>query len=180
MDAREEDFALGVDDPEFLGWHRLEKGLWADGTTEGLGPIAVGLRNDVAELKQRLDELDIEPRVMARGAGELIEEVAQSKLTGEEDRYSEADLWSIEANVAGSKKIVDILRPTLETVDAAWLERADAAFADVDEVIAKYREGDGFKVFSEISEDDLKALQARMAGLSEVLAALPGILGLEA
>ena len=153
MDAREEDFALGVDDPEFLGWHRLEKGLWADGTTDGLGPIAVGLRDDVAELKQRLDELDIEPRVMARGAGELIEEVAQSKLTGEEDRYSEADLWSIEANVAGSKKIVDILRPTLETVDAAWLERADAAFADVDEVIAKYREGDGFQVFSEISED---------------------------
>ena len=83
---------------------------------------------------------------MARGAGELIEEVAQSKLTGEEDRYSEADLWSIEANVAGSKKIVDILRPTLETVDAAWLERADAAFADVDEVIAKYRDGDGFTV----------------------------------
>ena len=180
MDAREEDFALGVEDPEFLGWHRLEKGLWADGTTDGLAPIAVGLRDDVTELKQRLDELDIEPRVMARGAGELIEEVAQSKLTGEEDRYSEADLWSIEANVAGSKKIVDILRPTLETVDAAWLERADAAFADVDEVIAKYRDGDGFKSFSEISDVDLKALQARMAGLSEVLAALPGILGLEA
>ena len=34
----------------------------------------------------------IEPRVIARGAGELIEEVAQSKLTGEEDRYSQADL----------------------------------------------------------------------------------------
>lgn len=180
MDAREEDFALDVDDPEFVGWHRLEKGLWADATTDGLSPVAVGLRNDVNELKQRLDELDIEPRVMARGAGELIEEVAQSKLTGEEDRYSEADLWSIEANVAGSKKIVDILRPTLETVDAAWLERADAAFADVDEVIAKYRDGDGFLVFSQISEDDLKALQARMAGLSEVLAELPGILGLEA
>jgi iron uptake system component EfeO len=180
MDAREEDFALGVDDPEFVGWHRLEKGLWADESTDGLGPIAVGLRTDVAELKQRLDELDIEPRVMARGAGELIEEVAQSKLTGEEDRYSEADLWSIEANVAGSKKIVDILRPTLETVDAAWLGRADAAFADVDEVIDKYRDGEGFKLFSEISEDDLKALQARMAGLSEVLAELPGLLGLEA
>ena len=113
MDAREEAFALGVEDPEFLGWHRLEKGLWADGTTDGLAPIAVGLRDDVTELKQRLDELDIEPRVMARGAGELIEEVAQSKLTGEEDRYSEADLWSIEASVAGSKKIVDILRAPL-------------------------------------------------------------------
>ena len=44
MDAREEDFAGGVDDPEFLGWHRLEKGLWADDTTDGLGEIAAGLR----------------------------------------------------------------------------------------------------------------------------------------
>jgi iron uptake system component EfeO len=180
MDAREEDFAGGVDDPEFLGWHRLEKGLWDDATTDGLAPIAAGLRDDVAELKTRLDKLDIEPRVMARGAGELIEEVAQSKLTGEEDRYSQADLYSIEANVAGSKKIVDILRLTLETVDADWLARADAAFADVDETIAKYRDGDGFAAFSEISESDLKAMQARMAGLSEVLSELPGLLGLEA
>ena len=45
MDAREEDFAGGVDDPEFLGWHRLEKGLWADGTTDGLAEIAAGLRD---------------------------------------------------------------------------------------------------------------------------------------
>ena len=113
MDAREEDFAGGVDDPEFLGWHRLEKGLWADATTEGLAPIASGLRADATELETRLKAMVIEPRVIARGAGELIEEVAQSKLTGEEDRYSQADLWSISANVAGSQKIVEILRPTL-------------------------------------------------------------------
>ena len=34
--------------------------------------------------------------------------------------------------------------------------------------------------FSAISEDDLKALQARMAKLSEVLGELPGRLGLAA
>ena len=104
MDAREEDFAGGVDDPEFLGWHRLEKGLWADGTTDGLAPIASGLAADAADLETRLKAMVIEPRVIARGAGELIEEVAQSKLTGEEDRYSQADLWSISANVAGSQQ----------------------------------------------------------------------------
>ena len=180
MDAREEDFAGGVDDPEFLGWHRLEKGLWADGTTDGLAVIAAGLRTDATDLETRLAEMVIEPRVIARGAGELIEEVAQSKLTGEEDRYSQADLYSISANVDGSRKIVEILRPTLQTLDAGYLSGVDAAFAGVDEVIAPYKDGDGYQPFSAISEDDLKALQARMAKLSEVLGELPGRLGLEA
>jgi iron uptake system component EfeO len=181
MDAREEDFAGGRDDPEFVGWHRLEKGLWFDGTTDGLAPIAAGLLVDAQDLQGRLADMDIEPRVIARGAGELIEEVAQSKLTGEEDRYSEADLVSIEANVTGSKKIVDILRPTLLQLDAGYVTGVDAAFTAVDEVIAKYHEGDGaYKPFSAITDDDLKALQARMAKLSEVLAELPGRLGLAA
>jgi iron uptake system EfeUOB component EfeO/EfeM len=39
-------------------------------------------------------------------------------------------------------------------------------------------EGDGFQAFSAISPEDLRQLQARMAGLSEVLANLPGVLGL--
>ena len=180
MDAREEDFAGGVDDPEFLGWHRLEKGLWADGTTDGLEAIAAGLRTDATDLEVRLAEMVIEPRVIARGAGELIEEVAQSKLTGEEDRYSQADLYSISANVDGSRKIVEILRPTLQTLDAGYLSGVDTAFAGVDEVVARYAEGDGYQPFSAIGEDDLKALQARMAKLSEVLGELPGRLGLEA
>ena len=180
MDAREEDFAGGNTDPEFLGWHRLEKGLWADGTTDGLAPIASGLAADATDLETRLKGMVIEPRVIARGAGELIEEVAQSKLTGEEDRYSEADLWSISANVAGSYHIVDILRPTLQELDAAYLASIDEAFSAVDGVIGTYAEGDGYQPFSAISENDLKALQARMAKLSEVLGELPGRLGLAA
>lgn len=180
MDAREEDFAGGVDDPEFLGWHRLEKGLWKDGSTAGLAPIAAGLATDAADLQTRLATLDIEPRVIARGAGELIEEVAQSKLTGEEDRYSQADLWSVSANVAGSKQIVDILRPTLQSLDAGYLAEIDGAFDAVDEVISRYADGDGYQPFSAVTAEDLKALQARMAKLSEVLSDLPGRLGLAA
>ena len=41
--------------PEFKGFHRIEKVLWADGTAEGLGPLAVELRANVAELKKRIE-----------------------------------------------------------------------------------------------------------------------------
>ncbi len=180
IDFREEDFEGGVDDPEFKGFHRIEKVLWADGTAEGLAPLAVELRADVAELKTRIDALEIDPRVMARGAGELIDEVAQSKMTGEEDRYSKFDLYAIDANVDGSAIIVEQLRPILTELDADYLAKLDAASTGVSDVIATYADGDGFKTFDTISAEDLKRLQARLADLSELLAQLPGTLGLAA
>ena len=180
IDFREEDFEGGVNDPEFKGFHRIEKVLWADGTAEGLATLATELRADVAELKSRIDALDIDPRVMARGAGELIDEVAQSKMTGEEDRYSKMDLYAIDANVDGSAIIVEQLRPILTELDPDYLASLDAASAAVTEVITKYADGDGFKGFDTISAEDLKLMQARLAELSELLAQLPGTLGLAA
>ena len=47
------------------------------------------------------------------GAAALIEEVAATKISGEEDRYSHTDLWDFQANVDGAKKIVDLLRPQI-------------------------------------------------------------------
>ena len=155
--------------------------LFKDGTTDGLAPLAAELRANVDELKKRVDALVIDPRVMARGAGELIEEVAQSKMTGEEDRYSHADLVSIDANVDGSARIVDGLRPILTDLDAPYLAKLDAAGKAVEEVIARYATADGgYKPFDAITADDLKLLQARLADLSELLAELPGRLGLAA
>lgn len=180
IDAREEDFAGGVDDPAFTGFHRLERLLWVDGASGDLDALADGLVANVTELASRLATPDIDPRLMARGAGELIDEVAQSKLTGEEDRYSHTDLWSIRANLDGSRMIVDLFRPTLEQVAPDRLAQIDAGFAAVDEVMARYAEGDRFKPFSDITPDDLSLLQARMAGLSESLSLLPGVLGLVA
>ncbi len=181
VDAREDDFEAGADDPAFTGYHRIEKGLWVDGTTEGLGTLTAGLRADVADLRSRLDTLEIDPRVMARGAGELIDEVAQSKMTGEEDRYSKLDLWSIQPNVEGSAKIVDLLRPVISGIDAAYLADLDAAYAQVNALIARYGdETKGFQTFDAITPADLKTLQAGLANLSELLAELPGRLGLGA
>jgi iron uptake system component EfeO len=75
---------------------------------------------------------------------------------------------------------VDIMRPTLESLDAEYLARIDAAFSSVDEVMGRYAQGEGFAPFSEITPEDLTRLQAGMAGLSEQLARLPGVLGLSA
>ncbi len=64
---------------------------------------------------------------MVGGAAGLIEEVAASKISGEEDRYSHTDLWDFRANVEGSQKIVDLLRPQLQK-RIELLAKVDANF----------------------------------------------------
>ena len=171
---------MAPDDPGFKGFHRIEKGLWGDGSAAGLAPLAVELRANVDELKKRIDTLDIDPRVMARGAGELIEEVAQSKMTGEEDRYSKMDLVSIDANVDGSARIVEQLRPILTKLDAPYLPARRGQQGRRRDHRQVRDERRRFKPFDQVSADDLKLLQARLADLSELLAELTGRLGLAA
>jgi iron uptake system component EfeO len=180
MDFREEDFAGGVDDPAFTGYHRIERLLWVDGASGDLPTLADQLLADANDLARRLQTLAIDPYQMTQGAGGLIDEVAQTKMTGEEDRYSHTDLWSIEANIDGSRRIVDIVRPSLAAIDAGYLDRLDEAYASVDALTGKYRTADGFQPFDAITSEDVTALQAALAGLGELLGQLSGTLGLSA
>ena len=103
-------------------------------------------------------------------------------MTGEEDRYSKLDLWSIDPNLEGSAKIVDILRPVPRD-DRQGLPQAASTTPTrrSTTIIAKYGDqSSGYKTFDKISAADLKALQAGLANLSELLSELPGRLGLEA
>ena len=102
-DSRVDDFA-SVDDPTFTGWHRLEYLLFEKNTTEGGAPFADQLDKDIASLKDAAAEASrCKPINVANGAAELIEEVSQGKITGEEDRYSKTDLWDFDANLQGSQ-----------------------------------------------------------------------------
>jgi iron uptake system component EfeO len=117
---------------------------------------------------------------MARGASELIEEVSQGKITGEEDRYSGTDLWDFAANVQGSEKVIELLGPALSKADPDLLADIEAHFAEVDATLSKYESADGtWKPFSALTAADTAALKASLADLSEALAVVPGALGLK-
>ena len=47
MDSRADDFEKKADDPKFLGFHRLEKALFADKDLKGMEPVADKLMADV-------------------------------------------------------------------------------------------------------------------------------------
>jgi iron uptake system component EfeO len=92
IDSRADDHEMAEKDPGFTGFHRVEYGLFALGTTEGLAPYADKLMADVLELQKRIAGLTFPPDKVVGGAAVLMEEVAATKISGEEDRYSHTDL----------------------------------------------------------------------------------------
>ena len=80
--------------------------------------------------------MELKPLEIANGAKELLDEVATSKITGEEDRYSHTDLWDFAANVAGAKAAIDALRPALPSGTRALTgPMLDAKFTAVEALL---------------------------------------------
>ena len=114
IDSRADDHEKAEKDPGFTGFHRIEYGLWVENSTAGLDQYADQLMADVNELHSRISGLVFPPDVVVGGAAALMEEVAATKISGEEDRYSRTDLWDFQANIDGSKKIWELFSPLID------------------------------------------------------------------
>lgn len=178
IDSRADDHEQAEKDPGFVGFHRIEYGLFELNSTEGLAPYADKLMADVTELQKRIASLTFPPEKVVGGAAVLMEEVAATKISGEEDRYSHTDLWDFQANFDGSRKIFELFRPLLGKDDKAFVEKVDANFATVDKILAKYKMADGFQTYDKLTDADRKVLAAAVNTLAEDLSTLRGKLGL--
>ncbi|MDP9897857.1 iron uptake system protein EfeO [Variovorax ginsengisoli] len=179
IDSRADDHEKAEQDPAFGGFHRIEYALWTQKSTKDVGKTADKLLADVLELQKRLGALTFPPEKVVGGAAVLMEEVAATKISGEENRYSHTDLWDFQANFEGAYKIVELLRPLVVKENKAFSEKADANFKTVFDTLAKYRTADGgFETYSKLSERDRKLLAGRVNTLAEDLSKLRGMLGL--
>jgi iron uptake system component EfeO len=164
IDGREGDQAEGED---FTGYHRIEQALWVDGTTDGMAPYADQLQADVQEVAGLADETTLEPLQLANGAKELLDEIATGKITGEEDRYSHTDLWDFAANLEGSEAAVQALRPYLEEADPDLVAEIDERFAAAEAELEQYRTGDGWVLYDQLTQEQLRGLSDSITALTE-------------
>jgi iron uptake system component EfeO len=164
VDNREDGVEAGQ---SFTGFHRLEKDLWASGLQPDSSAIADQLQSDIEDLAARAKTVELTPLQLANGAKELLDEVATGKITGEEDRYSHTDLWDFRSNVDGSQAAINALRPVIQERDAKLLSTLDEKFAAVDAVLEKHRVGDGFKLYTELTEADVKEMSEAVDALGE-------------
>ncbi len=169
VDARVND----VDDPsQWTGFHKIEETLWDKNTTAGMATYANKLDADMAKLKSLVATTTYQPAQLANGATDLLNEVASSKITGEEDRYSHTDLSDFQANIDGAQKAFDLLSPALTAIDPTLQSTVSARFADVVASLQPYKgtyEGSGYVDYSTVTADQRKVLTQKVDALAEPL-----------
>jgi iron uptake system component EfeO len=175
IDLREADVEPGQ---KWTGFHRLEKDLWVTGLQPDTNAMADQLVTDVKELDDgvKAPGYTIDSTRIAGGAQGLLDEVSAKKISGEEDIFSHTDLWDFQANVDGSQTAVASVRPILDERNAELGQRVDQRFAEVEAVLAKYRQGDGFVFFDKVTEPQRQEMSRAIDALSKEVSQVQGVI----
>ncbi|MFV0532472.1 MAG: iron uptake system protein EfeO [Cumulibacter sp.] len=184
IDLREGDVAAGED---WTGFHPIEKALWIDGSTDGLEELTTKLTADVDDLKGRTEELSKNtkadsadgdrylPDEIANGAVALLDEVQQSKITGEEEAYSHLDIVDFQANVEGSLQAFATLKPALDQIDETLVptisDKFDLLVAEVEQLKDPDSLG-GYVAYDKVTDAQKKTLTDSLLAVIEPLSTI--------
>ncbi|MBH0054629.1 peptidase M75 family protein [Salinibacterium sp. SWN139] len=181
MDLREADLEDGQ---EWTGWHAMEKDLWPAEAEAGFEPydqskreaLASQLVEDTTTLYNNVQDLEFTLDQQTNGAIGLLDEVASGKVTGEEEFWSHTDLWDFQANIDGARVLYDGVRDILVTKDADLAATLDMEFDELQTLLDAQKEGDGFRLYTELSTSEIRAFSDQVNALAEPLSRLTAVL----
>lgn len=185
LDLREADLEEGQ---TWTGWHLIEKDLWQptaeDNGGQAYTPLtesqrkdaATQLKEDTQSLYDQTRDLELTLDQITNGAKSLLDEVAFSKVTGEEEIWSHTDLSDFQGNIDGARVAFEDVRPLLEAKDAELAQTIDGRFTDIQSLLDQHRDNEGFVPYTQLSEDQVRELSDAIDALSEPLSQLTGIL----
>jgi iron uptake system component EfeO len=123
------------------GFHAIERDLWqGNAITPGTKALSTELVGNVGKLKNIVATLQYKPEDLANGASDLIEEVQNTKINGEEEAFSHIDLVDFSGNVEGAQQAYASLRPGLQKIDDDLVKQIDQQFQAVLRVLDGYRD----------------------------------------
>ncbi|GHD83771.1 iron uptake system component EfeO [Salinibacterium amurskyense] len=181
MDLREADLEDGQ---EWTGWHAIEKDLWPEDAEAGFEAydqskreaLASQLVADTNTLYANVQDLEFTLDQQTNGAIGLLDEVASGKVTGEEEFWSHTDLWDFQANIDGARVLYDGVRDILVEKDADLAATLDEEFEQLQVLLDAQREGDGFRLYTELSTSEIRAFSDQVNALAEPLSRLTAVL----
>ena len=159
---------------QFIGFHRIEQLLWQDNTLAGAPAQCSGLVRHEQQLLTLVRGAQYNPLEMASGATDLINEAATSKISGEEERYSNTDLPDFQANVDGAMEVVRLLRPYLQHSGTGLLTTIQRRDAAIGTQLARLEaspgyDGTGYTEYSAVGNGQRRQLSAAVNALAEAL-----------
>ncbi|WJV66412.1 iron uptake system protein EfeO [Pectobacteriaceae bacterium CE70] len=156
------------------GFHAIERDLFGRGEiTPDTKKLSSELQQNVAKLDTLVKGLTYKPEDLANGAADLLEEVQNTKINGEEEAFSHIDLVDFAGNVEGAEQAFFDLRPGLEKIDPDLTRQISAQFAVVHNQLEMYRDpkvAGGYKYYTaELKAADAAKLSRTIQALQEPL-----------
>ena len=178
INARADYYEKREQDAAFSGFHRIEYGLFDQHSVEGLNPIAQRLQTDVTSLKQQLLAQNMAPEQLAAIVVRNMRSLAEIRSNGEEERYSHSDLNGFAANLEGTRKVIDLLRPLLSKSSGPLLEKIDAASAGLDTELNGLKTDSGYRPYDQVDAVQRKLIADKAKTLADALDGIDAALGL--
>ncbi|MCA1219800.1 iron uptake transporter permease EfeU [Streptomyces sp. 8L] len=166
----------GVHDKDFTGLHRLEYGLWHGAGTGELLPVADRLKTDVATLRRKLPQVTVDPTDLPVRSHEILEDALRDRLTGAADQGSGAMYAETEADVAGTRVVLNELAPLIEPRSPKLLPTATAQLDSLDSALRATRTRGGWQPFPDVPLARRQQVDARIGSVLETLASVPDLL----
>jgi iron uptake system component EfeO len=167
-------------DPAFTGFHRIEYGLFAKKTLDGLSPVADQLVADVAALNSRIRALRLAPEDLGAGVERQARFLADGQIRKGENRYAGSDLVEFAASLEGIEKGIDLLMPLLEGAAPDVVKAIGQARADVHAAFDSLKEGRAdYPSYDRVDDAGREKLTKAFAALAEAVGKLNNSLGLE-
>ena len=176
IDARIDAPTVNGDFAKWTGFHRIEYDIWAKHTLKGTTSLATRLLSDVETLNQKVPTLPLAATQLVNGSVELLNEITNVKITGEEDRYSHTDLSDFQGNLTGARKAFQLLRPSLESsggknpVYAAIERQMSAVQSELD----VYRRNTplGFALYGSLTQVDKRKIATQVGEAAQDLSSI--------
>jgi iron uptake system component EfeO len=156
------------------GFHAIEKDLFQSGKiTAETKQQAAELSKNVTTLDKVVKTLSYQPEDLANGAADLLEEVQNTKITGEEEQFSHYDLVDFAGNVEGAQQAFAFLDPGMQKIDPTLAGQVNAQFTSVGKLLDTYRDGSvpgGYKLYTAaLKASDAAKLSKAIQALQEPL-----------
>ena len=106
------------------------------------------------------------------GQTDLVNEAATSKITGEEERYSNTDLIVFQANLDAAMEVFSLLKPQLQKANPALGAQIQKRYNAVETALAKYKatpgyDNTGYVEYSTVLDPQRRQLSATVQAFAE-------------
>ncbi|MEU6658079.1 iron uptake transporter permease EfeU [Streptomyces sp. NPDC046821] len=176
IDGRADGLPGGVHDKDFTGFLRVEYGLWHGESAASLTAPGRQLAADAAGLRNAFPHQDFAPSDLPLRSHEILENTLQFELTGDTDEGSGTGLATADANLAGTRELITVLKPLLAARSTELLPTVEADMARLQKLLDAAHHGSSWTPVGQLDEAARARVDGATGRLLEDLAPVPDLL----